>query len=133
MNHRLLIAALALIGIVFAAQLTAGQLASGEACPSLGPVPACYLVFGAYLLIFVSSMLTGWLRQILFLLSWFPVFGLALVASAFDLVAGPVCPRIFGGVPQCLVSLALAAAIGALWILGLRAGRRSRPIRGGAR
>jgi hypothetical protein len=133
MTYRLLIAVLASISALAAGQLSADHWATGAACPMLGPIPACYLVLGAYLVVFVSTLMSGRLRQTVFLVSWLPVFLLALAASAFDLVAGPVCPRALGGVPQCFVSLALASAIGALWILGLPAERRSRPMRGGAR
>jgi len=129
MTPRFLIAALALIGVIVSVQLVGAQLATGDACPRLGPVPACYLVLGAYLLIFASNMLTGWTRTALFLLAWLPVFALALVASAFDLLAGPVCPRALGAVPQCFVSLALAGAIGWVWIVGQRGWQRTKPFR----
>jgi hypothetical protein len=133
MTYRLVIALLALTGALAAAQLSADQWATGAACPMLGPIPACYLVLGAYLVVFASTLITGWVRQTVFLVSWLPVFVLALVASAFDLVAGPVCPRTFGGVPQCFVSLAVASAIAGVWILDLRGWHRARPFRGGAR
>tara|TARA_R110002126_G_scaffold39191_4_gene116440 strand:- start:159 stop:551 length:393 start_codon:yes stop_codon:yes gene_type:complete len=129
MNHRFLIAILSLFGLIAAGQLTGAELAKGNACPDLGGVPACYLVFGAYGLIFVSALMTGWLRHVLFLASWLPVFALALIASGLDLAAGPVCPRAFAVVPQCFLSLALAVAIVWVWILGLRSWQRARPLR----
>jgi len=129
MSHRFLIAILSLFGLIAAGQLTAAELTTGNACPDLEGVPACYLVFGAYGLIFVSALMTGWFRHVLFLASWFPVFALALIASGFDLAAGPVCPRALGVVPQCFLSLALAVAIGSVWMLGLRSWQRARPLR----
>ncbi len=131
MTHRFAIASLALFGLIAAAQLTAAQLATGDACPDLGGVSACYLVFAAYALIFVSSAMTGRFRHVVFIASWLPVFGLALIASGFDLTAGPVCPRAFGVVPQCFVSLALAGGIGWVWMSQRKRWRQARRLRSG--
>ena len=124
MTHRMLVTLLSLFGLIAAAQLSGAQLAGTGSCPKLGPVPACHIVSGAYLLVFISVMLTGWLHRALFLLSWLVVFALAITASILEFANGPVCPRAMGGVPQCYFSAALALAIGMTWFLGLRASHR---------
>ena len=41
--------------------------------------------------------------------------GLALLGSAFELIRGNVCPRAFGWLPMCYVSLAFSVLIGLLY------------------
>ena len=41
--------------------------------------------------------------------------GLALMGSAFELIQGDVCPKGFGWLPMCYVSLAFSVIIGVLY------------------
>lgn len=42
---------LALLGTIAGASLSTSHLQTGETCPMLGPLPACYVVFIGYMLI----------------------------------------------------------------------------------
>ncbi|MBE9560985.1 MAG: hypothetical protein IMF15_09360 [Proteobacteria bacterium] len=88
-----------------------------EACPALGPLPVCYLVFACYSIIAVSVILaptrTGWM----FLLGWLPVFLLALSGTLLELMGQPTCPRTNLDIPLCFFSLAIACVLFAGFIL----------------
>ncbi len=128
MNHRFILVLLALVGLVSAGQLTGARMISADACPSLGPVPACYLVFAGYLLILISAVLTGWARHLVFLLAWLPVLALALIASVLEVMRGSVCPTGFASLPQCYLSAALALAIGWAWISGMMSWQKTKKL-----
>jgi len=96
------------------------QLSGLEACPLLGPVPACYLVFAGYIAIGLSVVLeplrSGWL----FLSGWLPVFLFALSGTSLELLGRPTCPRSESDVPLCFFSLAIASGLLAAFILARR-------------
>jgi len=54
------------------------QLNGLDACPMLGPVPACYLVFIGYIAIGVAVILEPLRSLWIFLSGWLPVFLFAL-------------------------------------------------------
>jgi hypothetical protein len=97
--------------------VVAEQIRGLEACPLLGPVPACYLVFVGYIAIGVSVVLeplrSGWI----FLSGWLPVFLFALSGTSLELLGRPTCPRSDSDVPLCFFSLAIASALLAAFIL----------------
>jgi len=97
--------------------VVAEQISGLEACPLLGPVPACYPVFVGYLAIGLSVVLvplrSGWI----FLSGWLPVFLFALAGSSLELLGRPTCPRSDSDVPLCFFSLAIASALLAAFIL----------------
>jgi len=100
--------------------VVAEQLRGLEACPLLGPVPACYLVFAGYIAMGVSVVLqplrSGWL----FLSGWLPVFLFALTGTSLELLGRPTCPRSAADVPLCFFSLAIASVLLAAFILARR-------------
>jgi hypothetical protein len=107
-----------LVGLGF---FSSGQLAwkewtTGEACPVVGSVPACYVAFAGF-----AAMLTGLLAvannpaiRLVFYGGVSLAGGLALVGSAMEFMTGNVCPRA-GSVPMCYISLAMTVLIGALF------------------
>ncbi|WP_340692431.1 hypothetical protein [Hyphomonas sp.] len=54
-----------------------------------------------------------------FLVGWLPVTMLALLATILEIDSGHVCPRAFGFLPQCFLSLFLSILIGAVWMTGI--------------
>jgi hypothetical protein len=110
----LLVCVLALYGLF---PVVAEQIRGLDACPLLGPVPACYLVFVGYIAIGVSVVLeplrSGWI----FLSGWLPVFLFALSGTSLELLARSTCPRSDSDVPLCFFSLAIASALLAAFIL----------------
>jgi hypothetical protein len=111
------------LGLWSGAKLSISHYKSGEACPILGPVPACYIAFAGYLM-----MASAVLRLFLSAAPWSGVFwnglflagGLALLGSALELIKGDVCPKAMGWLPMCYVSLGFSVAIGVLYAIATR-------------
>jgi hypothetical protein len=91
-----------------------------EACPLLGPVPACYLVFIGYIAMGVSVVLESLWSGGIFLLGWLPVFLFALSGTSLELLGRPACPRSATDIPLCFFSLAIASVLLAAFILARR-------------
>jgi hypothetical protein len=118
---RLLILAPAFLGAFAAFNISYAQWTGTAPCPSIGIIPACYVVLAGYGLILLSAVL---LSRIIFLIGWLPVLLLAAVGTISELLyTAPVCPRTEGGIPQCFLSLALIGIIGllGLYLFTLRA------------
>ena len=108
---RIIIAALALLGLSGVLPVSLAELSSGAACPHLGLVPACHLVLLAYATVLMTvlhrRLWNGWM----FLLGWFPVFALAATGSTLELLGNGTCPKTAGGIPKCYFSLGLAVVL----------------------
>lgn len=109
--------ALILMGLVSAGKLTYFQYLSGDACPLLGKVPACYIAFSGYFFIALSitmkllkSSQHGMMDK-LFYLGIGIAGGLALLASVMEVIIGGVCPIAFGWLPMCYPSLLFSVII----------------------
>lgn len=88
------------------------QQAVGTApCPSLGPVPACYVVILCYALTAVSSLVAANFRVAVFSVGIIPLFGLALFGSGMEVFGHHVCPGAENGVPLCFYSLVIAVGL----------------------
>lgn len=114
---RTLLALAAGTGAVAGVLLSYQHFHTGQTCPLLGPLPACYLVFMGYALVAGSAFLKKPAASVAFWLGWTPITGLALAGTVLELVQGGVCPRTAGGIPQCYLSLLIAAALLALWLM----------------
>lgn len=112
---RVLLAGFALIGVYSAGRLSISHFHTGEACPALGPVPACYLVLFAYGAVFVCAFLARGFARRVFLIGWVPIFGLAFVGALLHTFVEETCPIDGSGVPQCYYSLGLSIL---LFVLG---------------
>jgi len=115
---RLVVFGLVGFGFYSSARLAWRQWTTGEACPVVGSVPACYVAFAGYLAmaigLVVSVMLgTSWARS-LFYVGVGVAGGLALLGTTLELIKGNVCPRV-GEVPMCYISLAMSILIGGLF------------------
>lgn len=111
---RILTAILALYGAYAAFTISQLHMSGAEACPTLGPIPACYLVLAGYL-----AMLLAAIRPMkrLFIIGWLPVFLLASSGVAGEILSdSPVCPQTLAGFPKCYFSFALASVLAALGI-----------------
>lgn len=105
---RIVLAILALIGIFSGGNLSLTHFHTGDTCPELGPIPACYLVFLAYVGVFVSALVTQHLARRIFLIGWAPIFGLAFIGALLHTFVQETCPVDGNGVPQCYYSLGLS-------------------------
>jgi hypothetical protein len=123
---RLTLYALVAFGVWSGGRLSYNQFLSGEACPILKVVPACYIAFAGYLMMAFSliamSVKPGLNFAAIFWTGLFVAGGLALLGSAFELVKGDVCPIAFGWVPMCYISLVFSVAIGVLYTVTCSSG-----------
>lgn len=108
---RLLLAAIALVGVIGVFPIVQKQLLGTAPCPALGPIPACYLVFLGYALIVVSAFAGSRYRFQTFAAGWIPLFVLALTGSGSEFFGQEACPRSSGGTPTCFLSLGLLSVI----------------------
>jgi len=108
----ILLLLLSALGVFAGFRLSIEHMQYGEVCPTLGPIPACIIVFLGYLCVFVAaaSYKVNWA----FYIGWTPVFLLALSGVILELTRGQTCPSGAAGIPQCFYSLAMAVIA---WIL----------------
>ncbi len=107
---RLVIAGLALFGLVGVAPVSWLEFLHGDACPHLGPVPVCYIVMAGYGILVACAFRPLW-SAALFIVGFVPVFAFAAAGSGAELFGFEVCPRTEASIPKCFFSLALALAI----------------------
>lgn len=100
---------LALFGAIAGINLSISHLSTGETCPIIGPLPACYLVAIGYSLVAISaiSATAKWSRNIFFL-GWTPVAVLAGFGVVLELAGRDTCPPGAGNIPQCFYSFLMA-------------------------
>ena len=118
---RLALIVLVVLGLWSSARLAYSHYQSGEACPILGIVPACYIALAGYLMMAASVAATIAKPELnlswLFWLGLLAAGGLALLGSGMELAKGDVCPKAYGWLPMCYVSLAFGVLIGILYAL----------------
>ena len=118
---RLALIVLVVLGLWSSARLAYSHYQSGEACPILGIVPACYIALAGYLMMAASVAATIAKPELnlswLFWLGLLAAGGLALLGSGMELAKGDVCPKAYGWLPMCYVSLAFGVLIGVLYAL----------------
>ncbi len=108
---RTVIAGLSLFGLAGVLPVSLAELASGTACPHLGPVPACHLVSLAYGTLLATVVHRRLWHPKLFLSAWLLIAALAASGSGLELLGHDVCPKTDTGFPKCYFSLALAVVI----------------------
>lgn len=89
-----------------------------DACPMLGPVPACYLVGFGYIAMAIAVLFSPRRLTLVFLLGWAPVFLLALSGSSMEILGRPTCPVSPAGTPLCYFSLAVASLLLPAFLIG---------------
>jgi hypothetical protein len=115
---RMVLFLLVAFGFFSSGRLAWREWTTGEACPVVGSVPACYVAFAGYLAMTVSLLVA-----IVSTASWVPLIfyagvtvagGLALVGSVLEIIKGDVCPRA-GSIPMCYISFAMSIVIAGLF------------------
>jgi len=118
MAIRLAVFGLVGFGFYSSARLAWRQWATGEACPVVGSVPACYVAFAGYLAMAIGLLLAArWnfsSATFVFYAGLGVAGGLALIGSALELIKGNVCP-LAGSIPMCYISLTMSILIGGLF------------------
>lgn len=87
------------------------HLQTGDACPNLGPIPACYLISICYAAMAVAAFLGRRNLRWLFFVGVTPVILLAAVGTTLELIGRPTCPLSDEGLPLCYVSLAMGCIL----------------------
>ena len=107
-------------GLWSGAGLSWHQFQSGDACPMLGRVPACYIAFASYLAMAVSLVIRLATQPDRFRwLFWIGLGfagGLATLGTVMEVIKGGICPKAFGVLPMCYVSLAICVVMGILFV-----------------
>jgi len=91
--------------------LVISQLQGNKACPMLGFIPACYIVFLGYLAMAISVTINPRKTAWLFYPGWLPVFLFALTGTSLEIMGRPTCPATSSGIPLCYFSLAISIAL----------------------
>ena len=116
---RLTLFGLVALGLSSAGRLAYSHLQSGEVCPVLGSVPACYIAVAGYLMMALALAVTTAKPEMnsawIFWLGLLAAGGLALIGSGLEVIEGNVCPGAFGWLPMCYVSLAFSVLTGILF------------------
>ena len=122
---RWLTAGVALIGVWGVLPIAYDQAAAVRDCPSIGAIPACYVVLLGYASIAVSSLASSH-RTKLFFVGWTPLFLLAASGTTLELFGHTACPRSDAGVPICYFSFAMLLVLLGLFVTErlLTSGRR---------
>ena len=97
-----------------AAELSLDQWQNPGACPSIGPVPACYIVLAGFLTGLIGHL--GRFRKAFFIGLGLPTV-LAAFASVGEFFGFIACPRTDAGTPMCYISLTLCCVAWLLWFL----------------
>ncbi|MGJ8609753.1 MAG: hypothetical protein ACSHWY_01570 [Octadecabacter sp.] len=84
---------------------------TGNGCPMIGPVPACYVVSVAYSAMALAGIIWWRVASWVFSLGAIPVILLAVVGTLTELSGIPTCPRSAGGMPLCYASLAVGLGL----------------------
>lgn len=107
------------LGLWSGGRLSYSQFQSGDACPILGVIPACYVALAGYVLMALALVMTaikpGLPTDKVFWTGLLIAGGLALLGSIFEVVKGDVCPKALGWLPMCYLSFAFSVLIGFLY------------------
>lgn len=90
-----------------------------ESCPTIGLIPACYVVLISYGLMGLAWISVLFLKKyvpVLFWIGFTPTFLLALTGVTGEIFGFVECPETASHFPKCFISLGFVVVIGALWI-----------------
>ena len=99
---------------------------TGNACPTLGPLPLCYVVSASYTIMLIATSFWHRVLMKLFLCGAIPVIILAVLGTGFELAGRPTCPRPESGLPLCYVSLVLGLGLLVAFVIISRLERKQR-------
>jgi hypothetical protein len=100
---------LLLIGVLVAGNLSLNEIMQEGACPKLGFIPACYIVFFCFLIPLIAHFLKRY-NTIFYIFTGF-AFALATYASIGQFMDKLQCPKTDFGLPKCYISFALLLGI----------------------
>lgn len=85
-----------------------------------GSIPACLIVLGSYMLMAMGYWVGRRRKQrsmtVIFWIGLSVATTLAMLATILELLSGKVCPRLFGWLPMCYLSLGACIMIASLYL-----------------
>ncbi len=87
------------------------EMTTGNACPLLLRVPACYIVLVCGLLVTISHFKILNDRHSLYFIGAGIAFLIALVASVLEISGFSLCPKTSNGIPMCYLSLLVFSSL----------------------
>ena len=114
---RVLIALIAIFVLINLSPVSLAEWSGEDACPNIGPLPACYLVMLCYAMIGLAAAFNPRRLVWMFIIGWLPVFALALTGTTLEVLGHGTCPVSESGIPMCYISLALAVALVPMYAL----------------
>ncbi|MEH6545191.1 MAG: hypothetical protein V7701_02100 [Sneathiella sp.] len=108
---RIVIALVAITGLIGALPVSYSELGGGQGCPHLGPIPACHIVSMAYLAIFISVVFSATWHPFIIVTAWSVILILAAIGTGMELSGAGTCPKTASGIPKCYFSLGLAGLL----------------------
>ncbi|MFT5396796.1 MAG: hypothetical protein ACI85N_002002 [Gammaproteobacteria bacterium] len=112
---RITIIALVALGLWGVGGISFTHWAGERPCPTIGLIPACYIIFVGYGLVLLSMYPNLKKSLEVFLIGWIPVITLALVGVIGEITSTLHCPLSEVGIPKCYFSAALSLFIGLLY------------------
>jgi len=106
-----LIVAILLFAIYGSGQLSRHDWKKKNVCPKILGVPACYIVFGLFIVAGLTHVSTMYLNQYLFFIAIGMIAAIALKGTITELAGTQICPRTSNGTPMCYYSLALSVGL----------------------
>ncbi len=107
------------IGLFGVAKVSYLEIIGAANCPHIAGMPICYIVTIGYSLMMLAlllSIMKDRISQPVFLSGWGITFLIALMGTSLEVANGDICPRGFGGIPLCYISLAFCLLIINLFI-----------------
>ena len=102
---------IALIAIYGTTALVMNEWQSGEACPKILGIPACYIVFVAFTLGLIGHLKSGGAGRWIFIMAIGLVTIIATTGTIGELTGTAKCPRTTGGTPMCFISLGICISL----------------------
>jgi len=101
-----------------ALELSIEEWTAPGACPSIGFVPACYLVLGGFATALVGYLISLKYRSsVLFWIGLSIPTLLAVIGTIGQIFGFIECPKTQGGIPMCYISLSLCSFCWLLWFM----------------
>ena len=107
-----------IIGIYGVGNLAYHEFLQEEACPKLGPIPACYIVLVCFVIPLITHIFN--IGKIIYFLFTGFALALAIYASIGQLLGNIHCPKTDDGLPMCYISFVIFASLILLKIISLK-------------
>ncbi|QWX83481.1 hypothetical protein H0I23_13605 [Cellulophaga sp. HaHaR_3_176] len=109
---------LLIFGTIGVGGLVIEEVQTGNGCPKIGIIPACFIVLFCFLVPLVAHLKKKW--NILYFLFTGLAFVIAIIASVMQYLGHSECPKTDGGLPMCYLSFAIFSLLITLKIIQIK-------------